>query len=156
QPHAPQLTSTFRPPLRTLFRGSPSRVTRGLLMRFTPLLSWGAATTLALLGGAAVAPAADAPVVADGLKAIKAVSREGSGNEAAAAGWKSIVAAGPDALVPTLTAFEGASPTAANWLRSAVDGIADAERKAKRPLPAAALKSFVLDSSRTPSARRIA
>ena len=117
----------------------------------------GAAITLAVFGAAAVAPAAEVPpAVADGLKAIRSVSREGSGNEAAAAGWKALVAAGPDALIPTLAAFDGATPTAANWLRSAVDGIADGERKAKRPLPAAPLKAFVQDPARKPEARRIA
>src|SRR5439155_22456891 len=122
---------------------------RGSLMHPLRLFRRAAAIALALLGATSGATAAEAPpAVADGLKAIRSVSREGSGNEAAAAGWKAVVAAGADALVPTLTAFDSASPTAANWLRSAVDGIADAERKAKRPLPATALKSFVLDSAR--------
>lgn len=116
-----------------------------------------AAVALSLLGAAAVAPAAEVPpTVSDGLKAIRSVGREGAGNEAAASGWKAVVAAGTDALVPTLAAFDGASPTAANWLRSAVDGIADGARKAKRPLPDETLKAFVLDTTRAPSARRVA
>lgn len=116
-----------------------------------------AAVVLTLLGSSAAARAADVPpAVADGLKAIRSVSREGTGNETAAAGWKAIVAAGRTALIPTLAAFDGATPTAANWLRSAVDGIADAERKAKRPLPAEDLRAFVQDTARKPGARRIA
>jgi len=90
------------------------------------------------------------------LKALLAVGKEGGGNAEAAAAWKRLVAAGPDALVPTLTAFDNATPAAANWLRSAVSAIADAESLAKRPLPADALKAFVKDDQRMPAARRIA
>ena len=60
------------------------------------------------------------------------------------------------ALFPTLKAFEGASPTAANWLRSAIDGIAQAENKAGRKLPTEALIAFVLEAKNAPAARRIA
>ena len=90
------------------------------------------------------------------LRAILAVGKEGGGNPEAAAAWKRLVAAGPDALVPTLTAFDAATPAAANWLRSAATAIADAEVTAKRPLPADALKAFVKDDKRKPDARRIA
>ena len=90
------------------------------------------------------------------LQAILAVGKEGAGNAAAAAAWKQLVAAGPDAMIPTLTAFDTATPAAANWLRSAVSAVADAEQKAKRPLPAEALRAFVKDAQRTPAARRIA
>ena len=73
---------------------------------------------------AAPAPAADP---APQLAAILAVGKEGTGNAEAAAAWKVLVAAGPDAIVPTLAAFDTATPAAANWLRSAVSAIADAE-----------------------------
>ena len=90
------------------------------------------------------------------IQAIKAVGREGAGNEAAAAGWKQLVGGGGVALFPTLKAFDGASPTAANWLRSAIDGIAQAEKKAGRKLPTEALIAFVKESQNAPAARRIA
>src|SRR5438874_1810954 len=79
---------------------------------------------------------ADEKIVADGLAAIRAVGREGAGNEAAAAGWKAVVAGGADALVPTLKAFAGATPAARNWLRSAVAAVVDGEKAAGRTLPA--------------------
>ena len=90
------------------------------------------------------------------IQAIKAVGREGAGNEAASAGWKQLVGGGGIALFPTLKAFDGASPTAANWLRSAIDGIAQAEKKAGRKLPTEALIAFVQESQNAPAARRIA
>lgn len=112
-------------------------------------------TTLALLLFATAAPAADPPAnVADALKAITSVSKEGTGNEAAAAGWKVVTSAGGEALIPTLTAFDGASPTAANWLRSAVDAIVEKETKAGKKLPG--IWAFVKDTKRSPEARRIA
>ncbi len=112
-------------------------------------------TTLALVLLATAAPAADPPAtVADALKAITSVSKEGTGNEAAAAGWKVVTSAGGDALIPTLTAFDGASPTAANWLRSAVDAIVEKETKAGKKLPG--IWAFVKDTKRSPEARRIA
>lgn len=112
-------------------------------------------TTLAMLLFATAAPAADPPAnVADALKAITSVSKEGTGNEAAAAGWKVVTAAGGEALIPTLTAFDAANPTSANWLRSAVDAIVEKETKAGKKLPG--IWAFVKDTKRSPEARRIA
>ena len=100
--------------------------------------------------------AADTPGVTKALTAIQAVSREGAGNDAAAAAWKTLTTSGIGALVPTLTAFDTASPTAANWLRSAIDAITEVEAKAGRKLPADALLAFIQDVKRNPAARRIA
>src|SRR5262245_20269041 len=71
---------------------------------------------------------ADDKSVAEGLKAILAVGKEGAGNAEAAAGWKAVVAGKSDALIPTLKAFAGASPAARNWLKTAVAGIIEAEK----------------------------
>jgi hypothetical protein len=103
-----------------------------------------------------VVRAADPPEVAEALTTLKAVGREGAGNEAAGPAWKRLVAQGGAALLPTLIAFDSASPTAANWLRSAVDAIIEAEQAANRKLPADQLEAFVLDTQRNPAARRIA
>jgi hypothetical protein len=106
-----------------------------------------------LLGSSPLSFAAE---TSESLKTLVAVGKEGTTNEAAASAWKQLVASGPEALIPTLTAFDTASPTAANWLFSAISAIVDTERKAKKPLPVAALKAFVQDTKRKPSARRIA
>lgn len=101
--------------------------------------------------------AADLPKsVADGLKAIKAVGPEGTGNEEAAKGWKAVVAGGSAALVPTLAAFDDATPQAANWLRSAVNAIAEQEKKADRGIDPDVLTGFATDTRRNAAARRIA
>lgn len=99
---------------------------------------------------------ADPPGVADALKALRAVKKEGDGNAEAAKAWTVVVAAGADALVPTLAAFDGGTPTAANWLRTAADAIAEGELAAGRKLDEAALTAFVTDAKRHPEAREIA
>lgn len=110
-----------------------------------------AAAAAALAAGPAFAQDLNSP-----LAAILAVGREGAGNEDAAAGWKALVAAGQPALKPTLTAFDSASPTAANWLRSVIDAVVENEAKAGRPVPAGLFQEFLADTKRNPAARRIA
>ncbi|HJZ58354.1 MAG TPA: hypothetical protein VKE74_25655 [Gemmataceae bacterium] len=109
----------------------------------------------ALLITAAV-PASGADDTAKAIATIKAVTREGKGNDAAGPAWKALVAQGPAALFPTLEAIDDANPTAANWLRTAVDAIAENEMKAGRTLPADKLEAFVTNTKFAPSARRLA
>lgn len=94
--------------------------------------------------------------VTKAIAAIKAVGREGTGNDAAAAAWKSLVAKGAPALFPTLEAIDDANATAANWLRTAAEAIAENEANAKRPLPADKLEAFAANAKFAPSARRLA
>lgn len=108
--------------------------------------------SLALLLVACLVTPACAADPTSALTAILAVGKEGNGNAEAASAWKQLVAAGPAALIPALTAFDTATPAAANWLRSAASAIADA----KQPLPVAELKAFVQDVKRNPAARRVA
>src|SRR5205085_5869938 len=99
------------------------------------------------------APAADlAPLV----QPIKAVGPGGAGGAEATAAWKELSRRGPDAIVPLLAALDGASPAAANWLRSALDTIVERERAANRPLPAKDLEAFLRDTSHDAKARRLA
>src|SRR5438552_3066968 len=102
------------------------------------------------------APMARGGEIGDALAAIKAVKREGAGNPAAAAAWKELVQRGPAALPAILAAYDGADATVANWLRSAVDAIAEKEQQAGRKLPLDKLETFVKDTQRDPRARAIA
>ncbi len=111
---------------------------------------------LMILAAAAADPARVPDAVAAGLKNILAVGREGTGNEAAAEGWKAVTSAGPAALIPALTAFDTADATAANWLRTAADGIAGDAKRAGQPLDPKTLLAFAADQGRSPAARRIA
>ncbi len=92
---------------------------------------------------------------ADALLArIKTVGREGKRNVEAARAWKELVRLGPGALVDTLAGLDEANDTAANWIRSAADAIAERELQAGRPLPAAQLEAFIRDTSHNGRARR--
>jgi hypothetical protein len=107
------------------------------------------------LGVAIVATPAPADQELDrALAAIKSVKKEGQGNDDAAPAWKTVVGKGVTALMPTLEAFEDGNRIAANWLRTAVDAIAESEVNAGRKLPSDKLESFALNSKNAPSARR--
>jgi hypothetical protein len=108
---------------------------------------------IALLVSAGLASAADTDKL---LKQIKAVSKEGAGNQEAGAAWRELVTLGGDALLPTLVAMDDASPVAANWLRSGLNALAEKETAAGKKLPAEKLEAFVTDRKHEPAARRLA
>jgi hypothetical protein len=92
----------------------------------------------------------------EALAAIKAVKREGAGNEIAAARWKELVKAGPQAIPTILSGFDGADATAVNWFRSAIDAIVENETKAGRKLDSGTLETFVKETRNDPRARLLA
>lgn len=90
------------------------------------------------------------------IAAIRAVGPEGQGHPAAIAAMKELSVSPADSLIPLLDAFNDASPLAINWLRGAVEAVADRELKSTGRLPAANLEAFIKDSSRRAEARRLA
>ncbi len=87
------------------------------------------------------------------LDALRAVAKEGAGNEAASAAWKTVSAAKAAELPAILAAMDGANSLAENWLRAAVGTIEDREPTA---LPLAELKTFIADTKHSPHARALA
>ncbi len=88
------------------------------------------------------------------IKPLLAVGHEGKGNAEAAMAWKKLVASSDASSIPTLlTALDGANPLAANWIRSAIEAVA--ERQTDK-LSAKDLEAFVNDSQHVPRARRLA
>lgn len=90
------------------------------------------------------------------LARIKTVGREGAGNVEAAKAWRELVKAGPEALPQVLAGLDDAGPRAANWIRSAVETIADQALASGKNLPADRLEMFVKDTKHTGAARRLA
>lgn len=90
------------------------------------------------------------------LAKLQAVGTEGKGNAEAAKAWQELVKLGPGVLPDVLAALDRADPTAANWLRAAVDAIAERELAAKRPLPTDKLEAFIKDTKHVGTARRLA
>jgi hypothetical protein len=86
---------------------------------------------------------------------IKAVGKEGKGNVLAGKAWRELVKEGPEALPAILAALDDATPVAANWLRSAVDAIAERAHRAGK-LSSAELEAFVRDVKHAGHARRLA
>ncbi len=113
---------------------------------------WLAALTTAVL---LVAPGTAADIDAL-LQRLRAVGPEGAGNAEAAAAWAELSRQSVDALPRLLAGCDGASPTAANWILSAVESIVERERAAHRPSPAAVLEAFVRDTNHDGKARRLA
>jgi hypothetical protein len=109
------------------------------------------------LAAPARASSGKTPDDAAGLLArIKAVGREGAGNAEAGRAWKELVRLGPGALPAILAALDGADPTAANWLRAAVDVIAERALAAHQPLPAGELERYIGDTRHSGAARCLA
>lgn len=89
------------------------------------------------------------------IQAIRAVGPEGQGNAQATQAWNQLIQSNADALPRLLAGMDGANDLAVNWLRSAVETIAERELKAGRPLPLAALNAYLVDTRHNPRARRM-
>jgi hypothetical protein len=87
------------------------------------------------------------------IRTLLQVDGEGQGNAKASAAWASLVRSGSPSLLPALQALDRANPLAANWIRSAIDAIAQGP-DAKLPVPQ--LVKFLEDHSHNPKARRLA
>jgi hypothetical protein len=96
-----------------------------------------------------------AAALSEPLAALRAVAREGAGNEKASAAWQKITQADPAVLPEVLTAMNGANPLAENWLRAAIGVLADQAIQTQK-LPVTALQSFLMDTQNSPAARVIA
>jgi hypothetical protein len=97
--------------------------------------------------------AADIPTL---VRTIKSAGPNGAGSVEAAAAWRQLSRLPASDLPQLLAGLDDASPAAANWLRSAVDAVAERERAAGRPLPATALESFLHETRHAGRARRLA
>jgi hypothetical protein len=108
-----------------------------------------------MLWAAAARPAAG-PDLEALLSVLKAVGPEGAGNRQAAGAWEELVRAEADQLPVILAGLDDAGPLAANWIRTAVDAVAERQLQHGGRLPAAALEQFVLERRHAPRARRLA
>jgi hypothetical protein len=93
---------------------------------------------------------------AGALARLKAVGREGAGNAAAARAWKEVVRQGPQGLPALLEAMDDADAASANWLRTAVDAIAERALADGKALPAEQLERFARRTHHNGAARRLA
>ncbi len=114
----------------------------------------GLLSALAVVGTFAVpAGAADVEPL---LRTLKAVGPKGAGTRQAAGAWEELARAEADQLPVILAGLDDAGPLAANWIRTAVDAIAERQFQRGGRLPANELERFVLDRRHAPRARRLA
>jgi len=90
------------------------------------------------------------------LKVLKAVGPEGAGNPEATAAWQELATVDAEQLPTILAGLDDAGPLAANWIRAAVDTIAECQLRRGGKLPADGLEVFVKDTGHAPRARRLA
>lgn len=90
------------------------------------------------------------------VQAVRNIGPEGKGNVEASAALKELSQSPIQDLPRLLAAFDGATPLAANWLRSAAETVADRELRATGKLPQAELEKFVSETEHNPRARRMA
>ena len=115
------------------------------------LLGW---LIWSVTGSAACAQSDSVPQL---LAALRAVEREGKGHRPATRAWTYLTSeVGADQLPTVLAAIDDAQPLAANWLRAAVDAIAEREVQQSGKLPTEALEKFLHEKHHDPRARRLA
>lgn len=124
-----------------------------LMLRITGC--WLACLAISAAGADHTIPAADTER-ASLLATLRAVGPNGVGHREAAQAWKALSGANATDLPEILKGFDGANPLAANWIRAAVDAIAERHLQRGGKLPTAELEKFVLDRSHDSRARRLA
>ena len=86
-------------------------------------------------------------------KAINAVGPHGAGHREAMAAWAQLAQVEAARLPEVLAGMDGANRLSVNWLRGAVETIAQRQLDRGAPLPVAALEAFLTDTSHAPLAR---
>jgi hypothetical protein len=150
-------TCCFRSPFRIgALKLKRSYLATGL---FHEVTMWTARRTTLLIPALLVALATGGLAADDAvglLERIRNVGKEGTGNSEAGKAWRQLAQLGPDMLPDVLAALDEATPTAANWLRTAVDAIAERALETKQRLPAARLEAFIKEVRHAGPARRLA
>jgi hypothetical protein len=118
-----------------------------------PPLAAGNSSTAAL---AARSPGRDPDELATALATLIKVGQKAAGNREATQAWSVVAGAEAAQLTTILAALDHAGPLAANYLRSAVDAVAERCLARQRELPTTELEEFVRDVSHAPRSRQLA
>jgi hypothetical protein len=115
---------------------------------------------LVLLGAlpvvSSVLSANAAPSPENLLAVIEQVGKENAGQQDAHKAWAELAKLDARTLPVLIAGLDSANPLAANWIRSAIETIAERTRTAGGKLPLGELEAFLLDHSHDPRARRLA
>ena len=94
--------------------------------------------------------------LASHLQALQAVGKKGEGHRAATAAWKHLSQTDATQITEVLAGMDGANELATNWIRAAVDAIAERQLRSGGKLPTDSLEEFLIDTKHAPRARRAA
>jgi hypothetical protein len=100
--------------------------------------------------------AAQAADLGGPLQTLHKLGPKGEGNRQAIEAWKQLSQANISQLPELLAGLDGANPLAANYIRAAVDAVAERHVQGGGKLPLAALEKYVLDTRHAPRGRRLA
>ena len=100
--------------------------------------------------------AAEPSRLAGAVEALKNVAAAGAGHESAMAAWQVLAKTDASSIPFILESMDGANDYAINWLRSAVETIAQRGADGGRRLPVESLTAFVRDTRHHPRGRRLA
>jgi len=90
------------------------------------------------------------------VKPLLSVGPGGLGSESAAEAWRKLIQVDASRLADVIMSLDDSSPLASNWIRTAVDAIAERELRSGGHLHLAELEALVLDRTHSPRARRLA
>ena len=90
------------------------------------------------------------------LKTLHGVGAQGAGTRQATEAWKQLSQAEVSQLPELLAGLNNANPLAANYIRAAIDAVAERHVQQGGQLPLAALEKFTLDTRHAPRGRRLA
>ena len=94
--------------------------------------------------------------VADDIATIRSAATAHGVSDDAQRAWRRLATLDANKLPTLLASMKGADPLATNWLRTAIDAVAEHQLQAGGELPIAALEKFVNDTNQAPRARRTA
>jgi hypothetical protein len=127
--------------LRFLARAAPARLSVAVLLAMTA--AW-------------VPPTAAAMNLAEGLAALQKVGAEGDGHAAAIEAWPVVAQASPEQLPEILASMRDENRLATNWVRAAVDAIAERTLASGGSLPVESLEAYIADRNHSSHSRRLA
>jgi hypothetical protein len=111
---------------------------------------------IAMLRLAATPAAAAEPDLSPYIDAVNRVGVRGAGHAEAIPAWKQLAAVDASRLPEVLAGMDDSGTLAANWMRGAVEAIAQRAGDAGIGLPIEGLQQFIEDRTHAPHARRLA
>lgn len=111
---------------------------------------------LVALTWAFLAPLSAGESLEGAIESIRKASPTAAATSEVQAAWKTLAAAQPADIPVILRGMNDSNPAVENWIRTAVDSIANRTLQAGGELPKSALEELLADTSAAPRARRTA